>query len=130
MALMKHREPNQVKWMGSRPGHNGTQVWAPGQATAAMQVVYTVPADLTLYLTHASLNVNALATGNGSLEVWTAAPGYHSTLLSHFYLTGVEGGSENASYWPPIEIPTGYRFRLYATGAGLTIRALLHGWVE
>jgi len=130
MALMKFRESNQVRWQGSRPGHNGTQVLENG-ATALLVPTsfYTVTALKTFYLTHAVLYNSINLTTNIYLDIYDTTPVFWRRLLGGRPFLNAANVSINASYWPPIEVPTGYFFYLFqAANAG--IAAVIAGWEE
>jgi len=74
MALMKFREPNQVRRVGVRPAHDGTQVLERGSADNATVVLYTVPAGKVFYLCHAWLNVQGVAAGSVYLAIYDGVP--------------------------------------------------------
>jgi len=130
MALMKFREPNQVKWQGVRPAHNGTQVLETDVVVSGTKILYTVAAGKILYLTHAYLGVGLItAIGIGYLWIRDSTP-------TNLYLLGVvrsitdtPSGPSFPCYWPPIEIPATYDIAVIAT-ANLEIHATIHGWVE
>jgi len=130
MALMKFREPNQVRRVGVRPAHDGTQVLERGSADNATVVLYTVPAGKVFYLCHAWLNVQGVAAGSVYLAIYDGVPAVWRLLyttavpINTFYTVG-EG-----NYYPPIEIPTTYSLRINSVGANCTARGLIHGWVE
>ena len=130
MSDMHFREPNQVKWMGSRPGHNGVQVLENLEAAVAGHTtIYTVPVGSTLFLAyvHISSQSNSAAirgisiyTGGGVLHRWLAG----SYDLATYFLQGI-----NEHFWPPIEVPAGYTIRAYSSGAVVYL-ATIHGWAE
>jgi len=130
MALMKFREPNQVKWAGSRPGHNGTQVIKSENGTGVPILMYTVPAGLTFYLTSWVFSVSDSVGGAlGYFHVQDLVP---ATQYYIGYITtqGVGFLGQEGSFWPPLEIPTGWRLRVGSNAGTCTASALIHGWVE
>ena len=129
MSDMYFREPNQVKWMGSRPGHNGTQVLEHASATNATVIVYTVPGAHTLFLTHTILDIYSTGISTAYLSIYNAVP----ALVIHIHLSRVQTNRElslNNSYWPPIEIPAAYSVRVQSSAATNIAEATIHGWVE
>lgn len=130
MALMKWRELNQVKWVGVRPGHNGTQVLKENYVSNATLVLHTVTAGKTLYLCSAYASYYISATGIiGRLFVRDVAD---FTVYSFSICnSGALGQMESTpSYNPPIEIPAGYDICLISGAASMVIRAGIHGWEE
>jgi len=74
MALMKFREPNQVKWVGVRPGHNGTQIIRSQGADNATVELYLVPVGQTFYLCSASLGYRLVVDGYVKLFINDLVP--------------------------------------------------------
>jgi len=66
MAYATFREPNQVKWVGVLPGHNGEQVIAQAVADNSTVIAYTVPAGKILLLSHFTSCVFNNAGGIGT----------------------------------------------------------------
>jgi len=130
MSDMHFREPNQVKWQGSRPGHNGTQV-IEGEPIAALNwsTVYLVPAGVTFYMTFASLSHYNIITAFMYLAIWDAGPALWRTIfgLGHPVNTSVLGMSSN--FWPPIELAPGYSVQVYQNVNNAVVGSV-HGWIE
>ena len=102
-----HREPNQVKWVGVRPGHNGEQVLIDIDFNAN-QLLYTVAADKLLFIFSWQVTLAANAAGIATLELRTAVPAVYYHLA---YLRGALadiGPSVSNSLWVPIEVPATY----------------------
>ena len=130
MAAMAFREPNQVKWVGTRPGHNGEQVEKYNTATNGTAIVHTVTAGKTLYLVSAIIFPAAVNSGVGTVfirdlldAVWTYLVGMTGAL--NFGLIG-----QTLSLYHPIEVPEGYDICVLSGGAGLTVYGAIHGWEE
>jgi len=130
MALMKFRQSNQVRWVGTRPAHDGTQVLTYGTAVNAVDTFYTVPPGQVFYLTHVMWGYTSIAVGLTNLAIQDAVPAVISYCFYEVILATSEGKSGGVSYWPPIEMIEGWRLRLQSNAAGLTVRAAIHGWVE
>jgi len=130
MAAMAFREPNQVRWVGTRPGHNGSQVAASGSANNATAVVYTVTAGKTLHITHWTCEGNASATGGVcQLEIENAAGVQQYIILKMgFNAVGQMLGVGNLAY--PLEVPAGYKVAVVSSAATMTVNAFVHGWEE
>ena len=126
MSDMHFREPNQVKWMGSRPGHNGTQVIVMID-TAVSGELYEVTAGKTFYLTAFSVGQNMGVNQNCFLSVRNIldAGVYH---LAHISVAlGNMGGNCALSFYYPLEIPSLFDF--YINCANLA-RGFIAGWEE
>ena len=130
MALMKFREPNQVKWQGVRPGHNGTQVLADGQCDNSTIILYTVPAGKVFYWCGWNMIAyGPAAAGDSYLYIYTAVPAIWRRIQRFFYAI-TDSRALSKSYWPPLEIPEGYSIRLVSTVVGHALQGSIHGWVE
>lgn len=130
MATMNFREPNQVKWIGTRPGHNGTQVTKFLSVTAERDDLHEVTAGKVFYLiswTFSCRNV-AAASRHGDFRIYTGAVVYYYMGLysSATELPFIVTGHHN----PPLEVPAGYLFQVYSSGANLAAYASIHGWEE
>lgn len=118
MAMTKHREPNMVKWVGVRPGHNGIQVLASDSADDATVIVYTVPADsLLLIFSVFCVHTYRTAVGAAHLAIYDDVPA-----IFHYL---ARGRSDVARHWNiaygltiPIEVPEDYSIRIASNAAG------------
>ena len=121
-----HREPNRVKWIGVRPGHNGEQVLEHGEAIGATVVLYTVPATKILLLFGFTCGMSCSANGVGTLGIYTDVPVLHRYL----FFSSVQANNAVAGcrdYSIPIEIPAGYSIRAISAAATLGVRAVIDG---
>lgn len=130
MSAMAFREPNQVKWMGTRPGHNGTQVLGYGAATVQTLNLWTVSAGKTGYLIAASINTVTNVTGTGRLGIRDVADAVVAILCSNMWTAAGAITGQPWYSWPPIEMPSGYDVFLVASGAGFTALGTVFGWEE
>ena len=130
MSDMHFREPNQVKWLGSRPGHNGTQVLAGVQtAVVGWTILYTVLAGETFFLTFASLgNFNNLSASL-SMAIYDDGGVIDQYLGGYFTVAGQVGGGFVANFWPPIELAAAFSVRAHQL-ANCGMIAAVHGWAE
>ena len=130
MSDMMFREPNQVKWMGSRPGHNGTQVLLSDTVAAVVPTgFYTVPAGKTLFITSAFLNITNPVAVSYYLAIFNAVPALDQYLINTYYTAGQQIVPVQANYWPPIEVEAGYHL-YYRQGVNALLTYTIHGWVE
>jgi len=130
MALMTFREPNQVKWVGSRPGHNGTQIFGYALATNAVATCYFAPAGKAGYIYGLDLAASSGANpGLASLQIWDAVPAFVSQLIL-IDLPATSFASKVCSYFYPIELPTGWRIRVMSDALLLNARGTVIGWEE
>jgi len=130
MALMSFREPNQVKWVGVRPAHRGTQIKAGAAATNGATVIYAVPATKSFFLTCFFLSLSAQATGVISLLIRDAGGLGWATLARHYIVIATPHVGACHSLVFPIELPALYDFVVTSSAAGLTADALIFGWEE
>ena len=121
-----HREPNQVKWIGVRPGHNGIQVIENNAANNAVVIIYTVPAGKLFLLFGYFYHQYATAASTGYLAVYNAVPadvhhlaGGQSPAVSVFAVT--------RDYTVPLEFPAGYSFRISSSAAGMYVQCSIDG---
>ena len=123
MAVTVHREPNMVKWIGVRPGHNGEQILIDID-TAVSVIVYTVPADKLLFLFDWSISTVANLNIHSRLQIRTAVPVVVANIAGASSYTGDSGTNNAQALWVPIEIEAGYDIYLVATGV---TRGYIHG---
>ena len=118
-----HREPNQVKWIGVRPGHNGVEVFEEfyGNATAEF---YEVPADSLLLLFDWHLGLTGAAGGDSFLEIRNAADVHFRYIASCSGQAANPGSNTSQALWLPIEIPALFDFRVITAS---TTTAYIHG---
>jgi len=129
MALMKFREDNQVRWVGTRPGHNGEQVFESGQANNNTVILYTVPAGNTLYLCLVNYSVYFGIANTSKLMYYDGTPALWRTPIQ---MSGpvADNFGQVFHYWPPLELPEGYSIRLFSGGVGLLVTGSVFGWIE
>ena len=126
MSDMMFREPNQIKWLGSRPGHNGEQVLIDIDTAVATEL-YEVTAAKTFFLTAFSLGV---IRNNDSYQELLVRNILDATVIHLAYLgsfTSDPGGSIGMTFTFPLEIPAGYDFYL---SSALITRGFIAGWEE
>jgi len=118
-----HREPNQVKWIGVRPGHNGTEQLVQIECGGNL-LVYTVPADKLFLIYDWQFSVAGGVAGAALLSLRTAVPAIYYHLA---YVTSVVGSSSagvSQALWIPIELPATYQ--IYVT-TNQPVRGGVHG---
>ena len=118
-----HREPNQVKWVGVRPGHNGEQVLININRNANA-LLYTVGVGKLLMLYDWQIGMVLAANLSCSLYIRTdaAAPYYYLAYLST--ATNVTGGNMSNNTCVPIEVPAAYDFYIECAS---WVRGGIHG---
>lgn len=130
MALMKHREGNEIKWIGSRPGHRGTQ-WANSKtASNEVQIIHTVGVGKICCIAGFSLTVNtSVADKYGELYVRNVGDTYQYFIARfHMDATGQAGIASGLPF--PIEVPAGYDICVQSNNGALNARGFVYGWEE
>ena len=130
MALMKFREPNQVRWIGSRPAHNGTQV-SEYRATNVAGITNLLPAQATQtqYITYFFISTEANGSNNVLMELRTPVPAIVWVLGVGRGLLAYKGEFASGSFWPPLEVLPTYTIDLELSGAVWCAAGVL-GWIE
>jgi len=132
MALMKFREPNQVKWQGSRPAHNGTQFYGRGyQAGVGDEIVYTVPVGKTAFLTYCYLTyrMGAAQATYALMASYTDGAVLDRYILNYF-VNSISTGTTSTPLTYPIEIPENYTIRVITDNVNLGVEGVAWGWIE
>ena len=130
MSDMMFREPNQVKWQGSRPGHNGTQVLENTESNVLNWVVlYTVPAGQTLFLTMVSFSWDQSVNNVWKIAIYDDVPALWKTLAIGRAILAAGNPFWMSTFWPPIEVPAGYHIQRYQDVA-IAPCFTIHGWTE
>jgi len=130
MALMKFRESNQVKWVGVRPGHNGTQIIKYGLANNSTVVLHTVSAGKTLYLYSFNIDVyTTTASFGGQLRVRDTTPAIVNILADLNAGANMSQAIAQDLYYP-IEIPAGYTIEIVSDVEAVIVVACIFGWEE
>jgi len=130
MALMKFREPNQVKWQGVRPAHNGTQVLDRASATNGTTTIYTVPAGNVFYLCYVSLGYYAMAAGTVQIVIRDSTAALRAMLYSDLLTGGFDGIGKASNFWPPVELDALWTVKISSSAPGLSVHGTVFGWVE
>jgi len=130
MALMKFREPNQVRWQGVRPGHDGTQIQARNEADNATVLIYTVTALKTLYLCTAGLSTYTAVGGGSFLRIRTDGDVFWLDLLSFYQGVNLSSVNPVITFWPPLEVPAGYYIEVRSSSVGHKVQGYIFGWEE
>lgn len=127
---MTFKETNQVKWVGFRPGHNGSQIMIQAFTANSTNTVYTVPDNKKFFLTH--IDITYTSTASGAMYIYILDDNNNPIYVPFFMYTidGNSWGTEGKSYWPPIELPEDYYIKQFSNNAGVKFYASYHGWLE
>ena len=130
MSDMHFREPNQVKWQGSRPAHNGNQVLEYLEdGINNYTELYEVTAGKVLYLTYAGVFTRANTTNLCYLAIFDDTPVLWRIIGGTFVITANSVMNWSANFWPPIEVPSEYTIQKFNSANVLTV-GTIHGWEE
>lgn len=130
MALMSFREPNVVKWIGTRPAHSWTQIAKGAQALNATVVIHTVTAGKTLFLVESLLALITGSSGIGLLWVRDGADALVRYLGWAAWGAGLMSGDGHFQPMIPYEIPAGYDICCSTSAATLTCHGNIFGGEE
>ena len=119
----EHREPNRVKWIGVRPGHEGEQVLIHIDF-AVNTLLYTVAADKLLLLFDWQITLVGNVAAGAYLSLRTAVPATYYHLGYASSTVGAPGQFASNSLNVPIEVPATYNIYLTTTQ---TVRGGIHG---
>ena len=130
MSAMNFREPNQARWLGVRPAHNGEQLVAYNITTNDDRSIYQVPSGKTAYITSMIITATSGSVGgNVQVNYTDSANNLIKRLVNHFFrVTGNIAFS--VSFNPPLELINQQRIRAYSNANDATITVFLHGWEE
>lgn len=129
--MTEHREPNMVKWVGVRPGHNGEQIAKSNTVAGDTAIVHTVNAGKTFFLCYYDFIYSTrTADISGSLFVRNVADALVYTLSVGRINTTLYSMSAQSGLIIPIEIPTGFDICIISAGATTPVYAFIHGWEE
>ena len=130
MSAMAFREPNQVKWVGTRPGHNGEQVAKLGSAEGGTTIIHTVTLGKTFFLSALSYTSFSDATPITMGVLVRNGADVHQYSLIHELVALAHTNAFGMSYPVPVEIPAGYDICAHSSGATGRASACIHGWEE
>jgi len=130
MALMKYREPNQVKWQGARPAHNGEQKIIRNSAENALVNVYTVPAGNTGFFHYFNISVIAGANpGYFRVDIYNTVPVFVSTFI-RVDLPANAYMSKLLELYYPLEVLEGWSVRIKSSAVALIGELNIMFWIE
>jgi len=127
MASALFREPNRARWLGVRPGHDGSQIVKWDDAVnIETAVLYTVPANRVLLIFEWFVNMRGAAT-NVSIFYIRDVLDAMWLRLSYHYFVAVADLSGGCGLYVPIEVPEGYDVCVLNTVASSYTYAQFHG---
>jgi len=130
MSLMTFREPNQARWVGTRPGHRGGQLFDDDYRLNDAFVFYTVPAGKTLFLCSLAWEY---AHNDNDRDLYIKLRNTVPAIVYYFVRTRVRIYNwnlyGNQTFWPPFEILAGYSIEADASAGG-RLHTSIFGWEE
>jgi len=130
MALMTYREANQVLWRGVRPAHNGTQNPLLASADNGTVVIGGRTVGLTYYLCSASMGFAGVLAGIATLYLRSPGPVTEYRIFRSQYVAANNHSTEQATFWPPFEVPDDWDIVLTSSAAGFVVYGHCFGWEE
>jgi len=130
MSDMMFREPNQVKWQGVRPGHNGKQVYW-NTSTFAIGELVIVPASATLrrFITYYDMMLNPTGICIAQLRVYTDGDVLVWTFGHIRNIVNGTSGDKTGTFNPPFELPIGW-YIVTSLSTGVSLETAILGWEE
>ena len=128
--VMEFREPNELRWYGSRPAHKGTQILKENDAENETTIVHTVTTGKVLYLCSMILGYYAIAAGYAYGRIRDDSDETVTTVFIDTIQAGSDGKGTFASFWPPMEIPASYDIIVISSAVGLKPNLTIFGWEE
>jgi len=111
-----YAEHNQVKWTGTRPGIVGNQIIEYGMGDAAIDYIYTVPANKILLIFHTELYCEySGGSAQGSFNLYDDTPALWKTIHISFSISAAQVTNVVSDRYIPIELPAGYHVGLVGT---------------
>lgn len=132
MALMKHREGNEIKWVGVRPGHRGELIGKnKRQTSTGVGIIHTVTAGKTFFLTFGSLTICRRGTsGYGRLAVRDAGDDVVYVIFEAYANSDTQGFNFGSGFPFPVEIPAGYDIIVESGATNVLCCGTAIGWEE
>ena len=130
MSAMNFREPNQVKWVGVRPAHNGEQLAINNNAQGTTITMYTVPTDQVAFVDLMVVTLDCNAANHISGVYVEDSGGTIIYRIIGTYVRDISTRVYPISFYPPLELPSGYQIIISSDSSDLITRVFIHGWVE
>jgi len=129
MAKARYREANMVKWVGVRPGHNGTQIATYTEANNGTVVAYTVPANTVFLWTAYScwFHNTSGAASTGYCLLYKPGPTAVYRILTE-RVANNESGHSTQEFYFPIECEAAWYFQLVSGAANARVQFSIHGF--
>lgn len=135
------KETNEVRMRGVIPARNAepipvgkipdlaTQVVKQSSASGATATIHTVTAAKTLYLNTVIFSIYNVQTNVATL--WMGVTNDSDTVQYYFFYTSVtskEPFAVPATFFPPLEIPAGWKVKVYSNVSNAIAYGFLHGY--
>ena len=130
MALMTYREPNQVRWVGIRPGHRGTQIIGDVLIENNTADILQITAGKKGYITLITLSIMHAAAGYVYLYWTDSLNAILGTLFTNRSAINTKTTDLCINFSPPFEIGDNHKIRLRSSDVAVRPHATVIGWEE
>jgi len=127
---MKFREPNEVRWVGVRPAHRGTQVKAHGMANNGTVTIYTVSAGKTLFVTAMHVFMRCTSGTSANSIIWRDNKNDVWFVVGRPSAGAAGQAFACVNYNPPFEVPAGCYLTVSTDQAAAYLSVSIVGWEE
>jgi hypothetical protein len=130
MSAMAFREPNEVRWVGVRPAHKGTQIKGSGAASGNTVDVLQISSGKKGFITTIFFSVDRdTADARGSVYHTNSANTVLHTFISRV-VRGVYSDMVVMHFNPPYELGSSDKIRVTSEAVGFGSFASAVGWEE
>lgn len=130
MAVMSYREANQVKWMGVRPAHAGTQAyWHTVVNVAGVNALIPAHATRKYFITYYSITVASAVGIWADFQLSDAVPAVVWDFGMAQSVVALVAPTVTGNFWPPLEVPVGWSIAVFLSGIDW-VNASMLGWYE
>jgi len=130
MALMRYREKDRTKWVGTRPGHYGEQVLLYNSTNNNTLTIYTVPGGKRFSLVSYFCSVRGVALGRVYCQICNSVGAGKQLLYQAESVAGTIIQPLACSFTYPVEMLPTETVKITSLVANLFIYCGIHGWIE
>lgn len=124
---MIYRIADRTKWVGTRPGYNGTQIFVSANALGATVILYTVPAGKVFLLFNYSRHLRDTVAGSlASFSIRNGAGLLQYMLNQEMSVIG-PSSYFGSSFQFPMELTEAWYIQIDSNAATCHIRGNIHG---
>jgi len=127
---MHFREPNEVRWVGVRPAHKGTQISSSDSVSNGTIDLYVNNSGNVSFVHYIGLSTNSEGAGKAGSLLWTNSNNVtQSVLIRHKYQAAGQMANYVSLHYP-LELPNGHKLRVLSDNAGLGAVGSFIAWEE